>query len=225
MIKSLVAVLALGVATVTSAQTYTVGNTSDSQSLDSLGQSFTPSLSGFGFSPAPTGLSYVTLNAMAFSQWHSAAIPTSLYIVPTAVLTDAPDFSAMIDAICADPQSYILGESSGPTTAAGLINGDFPDTYITSSYTFTNLTLAANTSYTALFSNAPASIRSIGNADAYLGGALLGNDEFGSQFEPDYDAVFSVTLTPSAIPEPSTYAALAGLLAVAGVWVARRRHA
>jgi hypothetical protein len=225
MIKPFLAALVLSVATFASAQTYTVGNSSDSQSFSSLGQSFTPSLSGFGFSPAPTGFSHATLNTMAFSQWHSAAIPTSLYIIRTSVLTDAPDFSAMIDAICADPQSYVLGESSGPTTVAGLVNGDFPSTYITSSYTFTNLTLEANTSYTALFSNAPASVRSIGNPNAYLGGALIGNYEFGSQWEPNFDAVFSVTLTPSAIPEPSTYAAFAGLLAVAGVWVARRRQA
>ncbi len=223
--KPLFAALALGVATLASAQTYTIGNASDGPGRSSIGQSFTPSLSGLGFPPAPTGFSSVTLNAMAFSQWHTASVPTSLYIVQTSLLTDAPDFSAMIDAICANPQGYILGESSGPTTVSGLVNGDASPNTITSTFTFSDLTLQANTSYTALFSNASATINSVANASAYLGGALLGASESGSQFEPGYDAVFRVTLTPSAIPEPGTYAALAGLLAVAGVWVSRRRHA
>lgn len=225
MIRFLFAALALGVVTFASAQTYTIGNASDGPGRSTIGQSFTPTLSGIGFPDAPTGFSSVTLNAMAFSQWYTAAVPSSIFIIQTSLLTDAPDFSAMLNAICANPQDYILGESSGPTTVTGLVNGNaFPNT-ITSTFTFTGLMLQANTSYTALFSNASSTVNAVANADAYLGGALLSTDGTTGQFEPGYDAVFSVTLTPSPIPESSTYATVAGLLAVAGVWVSRRRQA
>lgn len=200
-----------------SAQTYEIGQTGDSQSLNIYGQGFTPSEAG-GFDPAP-GASQVSLLSIAFAKFNVGTPPVSVYILEESILTDAPNLQTMIATVLATPGPYVLGQSGSAVVTPGLLDGTFPGSYNTLTYTFTGgVTLDAGTRYVTLFSNGATSVRVMGNGTFYAAGSVY--DATG--FDEDFDAGFIATF--SVIPEPASTAALAGLLVCSVALFVRRRR-
>jgi len=88
-------------------------------------------------------------------------------------------------------------------------------------YTFTGATLVGGASYYAVFDKG-------GNfavgGNTFAGGGLLFGNDFASHYDSSSDAT-GFAVSTSAVPEPSTYAAIFGAMALGAVAVIRRRRA
>ncbi len=120
-------------------------------------------------------------------------------------------------------QEY-LGAPSGITSASGLLATS--SAYSSGSYSFgSGVVLAPNTYYWVYNSTSQQIGNTIGNA--YANGFYYSSSASGTNYTMNIggtDATFAVTA--SAIPEPSTYAALAGLAALGlAAWRRRCRRA
>lgn len=92
-------------------------------------------------------------------------------------------------------------------------------------WNFDSIALDKDTTYYAIFSSDAADGAPItrpvktSSANPYTGGTMI----YSNTSILSYDANFTATFATTAVPEPSTYAALAGLVALGFVMVRRRR--
>ncbi len=174
-------------------------------SFGNQGQSFTPNLptnAGFTNSSA-----YLTEFTFVVSADGAITLPTT------------PTYLLIYTSYAGGVAGTLLDTSLNTQTWSTIGGGG------TATFEFSGqVALDINTKYYAVFSESPTSVVNpthdlkINFNDPYLGGVLLhqGNEL------PPWDAVFSATFQTSAVPEPATYAAIAGV-SVLGLVGWRRR--
>jgi hypothetical protein len=184
----------LGAATVLPAQLVLSYPTTDSAPASVSGQSFTPGDAG----SFPTSYAYLTEFTFQVSPGNVPTGPVYLDIYADTA------FSAFV----------------GSSSNSQIWTND--DDLAIETWTFDYLALDKSTTYYAIYS-ADAGAGALQyfttyatNTHPYSGGAMI----YGGSITPGYDTSFSARFaTASAVPEPSTYAALAGLAAfVLVVW-------
>lgn len=87
-------------------------------------------------------------------------------------------------------------------------------------FTFSGASLTAGLEYYAIFDKGP--LFALDSSDTFAGGALLFGNDIRTSYVASYDAAGFQVVTASAVPEPSTYAAIVGMLALGGAFVVRR---
>jgi hypothetical protein len=173
------------------------GDGGDTATAGNLGQTFLPSDSGIS-----AGTAYLT----SFTFYKSnAGVPStgSRYLhIATNMVTGI--------------ESGFVGSSTNAVNWSTASGGD------PMVFNFSYLALDPNTTYFALFSNTStagnlaAGALIFQNSDVYANGSLLHDGTFYAAGDAKFSASFS------AVPEPATYAALAGLIAI-GVAMRKKR--
>ena len=175
---------------------YISGNTS---AASGTGESFTPADAG-SFPTASaflTQMTFETPSSVSFNR----GLATYLDIYSNSALT-----------------AYVGSSTNSQSWEAG-------DSLQTKTWSFAALELDKSTTYYAAFSADPITGSVVNReieiygSNPYSGGALIYN----SNLTPSLDANFSATFNPSAVPEPSTDAAFAGLATLGLVALRRRR--
>jgi hypothetical protein len=172
------------------------------------GTSTAPSGSGQSFTPGDAG-SFPTA---------SAFLTQMTFQTGSSIMNGGGGAATYLDIYANSALTDFVGASTNSNTwdAGGFL--------LTKIWTFDSLELAKDTTYYAVFSTdaiaGSTTIRDIrfNDNNVYSGGVLIYNGNPTSS----YDTNFTATFAASAIPEPSTYAAIAGAAAL-GLVALRRR--
>ena len=177
--------------------------------------------------PAQVSLNYLTGSGAAASASGQSFTPGDAGVFPTSIayLTQM-QFQAGMSVAGSIYLDVYSGLSSG--VYSGYV-GSSIDSQVwvsgtTLAWNFDSLALAKSTIYYAVFSTdaidgSVVSRPTAYESDTYGGGTLIYNNAISSGL----DAGFSATFTTADVPEPATYAAFAGLAALALTIVRRRR--
>jgi len=169
-----------------------------------LGQSFT--VSGTG----ELTLVSVTFMDVGFASSPAFGTPGVLNIFgASAGLASA---STTPTSVGYDNATPVLFSSSSYVTDGGL-----------TTFTFSGATISAGVEYYAIFDSETAF--GIAGADYIAGGALIVGGATDSIYVGGADAAGFSVATASAVPEPSTYAAIFGACALGAAGIVRRRRA
>lgn len=132
-----------------------------------------------------------------------------------------PGVENVINIFAYDPAGLNAGNAGYDTATPILFTStSFSTSGLLSTYNFTGATLTGGVSYYAVFDKG--GLFDIGG-DTFSGGVLLYGNNAASGPDGSADATnFAVSV--SAVPEPSTYAAIFGALALGAVGVVRQRR-
>lgn len=168
----------------------------DNYGASGTGQSFTPVDAAGTF---PTSSAYLTQMQFQVAAQGSSVLPIYLDIYTSL---SATVFSGYVGS-STNTQDW---ESASTVT-----------------WNFANLELDKNTTYYAVFSENTEGGEGVYRPTYYFSGTYAGGDFlYNAAVSSGLDAGFSATFNTTAVPEPSTYAAIAGL-AVFGLVLLRRR--
>ena len=173
-------------------------------------------LGGSDIAPSGTGQSFTASDAGTFPT-STAYLTAMTFQLPGSDLINIG--TAYLDIYSDAGLSTYVGSS---TNSQDWGASDFGQT---KTFTFGNLALDKNTTYYAAFSSDPTAGSIVDrtilydSSNPYAGGKLI----YGGTPQTGLDANFTATFATSAVPEPSTYALLAGAAALALSAVRRRR--
>ena len=179
-------------------------------------------LSGNSTPASVSGQSFVPGDAGSFTTG-SAFLTGMTFQTGSSIDSSYSGVATYLDVYSNSGLTAYVGSSTNSQT------WDVGGTLLTKTWAFDNLELDKTATYYAVLSTdavaGALTTRAIlsSTSSTYAGGALIYSGSITPSYETNFTATFSNTA--SAIPEPSTYAVLAGMIALTGAIVRRRRLA